>query len=400
MNIFSMLFDSYGFPALATLSVGLGLVFIFAVSLKSIPDSLKIIEKAALVLAYFLVLVWTSGAYEAERRGDDNAVVSLTLVSAGLMCFIFSLLIFCSVGLKHKKDATSLDIDIDRIGKQRVKNKLLGGFSWMNWKDSIRGNIELSKQIPAYIGHHAMKIDNDRVLIRQSYISHKIRYFLAVYFFMPLIFSGVVLSALFILKRGYNFYIDVPHLYLLFGLLGLVVTYYWPSSAPLVFDRKHRLVYSYHRKAFYIAHWDNLAFSVRIGIGGRCLGIELYRYMGNDYWKPKWFTVASHCYSGEAGDPILYRSGALCINRWVSTRMWLLRYMEGGKKSVHSEVARHNFIDKRDLKVLSLDECDLLLNSWLDNGLTSKPSDSDLSTKLSAGAKKLLKRGPVIVIKN
>ena len=143
----------------------------------------------------------------------------------------------------------------------------------------------------------------------------------------------------------------LQYLFLLIPLFSLLYLTLKPAPAPILFDRKNRLVYTKRKGKLYIADWQSLAISQASGTFGRLgMALQLFTLDKHGQWKPRWFTLAAHPYYGEPTNgymtslglnPFGYGPFQVTSRREQGQRAWLLRYMEQGPHQVHPVLPAH-----------------------------------------------------------
>jgi hypothetical protein len=343
------------------------------------------------VIAYLIFIIASIGALKGYRSGDEARMISLLCFALAAIFIYYGVAGFCTFGIWAKKGLQDLNIDIDIQGKPR-SNRLVSLTAWVNWKDSIRGQLKIPANTPAYLSHHVLEANNQSARVRSSIDYYEIKLKLCLYVFGPLLCAGFILSAFQWLKYGLFSRFDITDVSFLIGLIGFGLCYLVPAPPAIVFDRKNRLVYTQQGDKVYIANWDNLGFSVRFSYYSRGLGVELYHLTRKGEWQSKWFTISTHASKGEETSKALFETGTLSANRWISARAWLLRYMELGPNSVHPVLPFKGSVDKLTKKTTLLPHLLEAKVLSIIGGQEKPPCDTDLPTKLSREVKQLLKR--------
>lgn len=315
---------------------------------------------------------------------------------------------------------------------------------WGHWKAPIKhGNIDIAYDIPPYIAHHALSTKKDSAIIRSGcwYYSRKvfIGFHLNLLIFAlssvsilieyksfsisggactiieksngTQVFGGyylgksfsdmlyqrycIVRNVLFVDERFNKISKKIHHLsglyyikYYAFTFSTIIFVWLFFSKSPsnIVLDRRHRYVYTMYKRKIYVARWNNLAFTTKLGYGLYSLGIELYTKDKKDEWQSRWFSIAGHRYYGEQDSGLVHMLQLGGINRWHSFRLWLLRYMERGPEYVHPPLPFKGILDHLTFRHGTLPE-DIGEQVQALLGDEPAPSDPDFDSSVSENIK-------------
>ena len=224
----------------------------------------------------------------------------------------------------------------------------------------------------SYIGSNLLHKDENRAIVRGGGLQHGGRILLLVFFAIFVMGGGGVIYRDYQhfhgtaddLKRGRTFIereIDlveyrireyergnitlseaflrgVNYLFFFPALTFLLITIFWPMPAPLCFDRRRRLVYTFKRGTVRLVDFDAMPMDASMSLMKQSSGtfrtvnfMCLYRWNGQ-VWKPSFrFAIATHRYFSE---PLWVNHGDYAHRSW----RWMIDYMDKGPEAVHDRI--------------------------------------------------------------
>lgn len=257
------------------------------------------------------------------------------------------------------------------------------------WQSGVLGPRDKDPAVLPYMGQHILALDGDRVVVRGGGGTHALRFVLLVAVLAPVLAAALMLMVLDILRfmgrsagscttytqtdtgitpvyealpatvGGYfqeqacNFALifDSNSVFPTLGAkLGALMALHGPlivlillpllglllilrrTPAPLVFDRKRRVVYTYAKGALWMAPWEGLQMSV---FGGPFTTAPAFALCKNGTGPARWFVLAGFHGRGEWRAPALAAIGLDWLHRWDGMRCWLAFYMERGPERIH-----------------------------------------------------------------
>ena len=167
-----------------------------------------------------------------------------------------------------------------------------------------------------------------------------------------------------------------------------------PVPAPLVADRKNRLLYTHRKGKLYVADWNSLAFSIVAGLYYRhTLTVQLFTQTPSGDWEPRWFTLAEHNYGIREWRNFYLGTLEVAFHRYWGQRCWLLRYMDLGPDAVHGVMPHKGVFDRWHFRHQTLpDDITQQARDAVAHNGGKAPVDSDfVNTKPEKEVKHLLK---------
>ncbi|MBL3575841.1 hypothetical protein JMK10_20750 [Rhodovulum sulfidophilum] len=124
------------------------------------------------------------------------------------------------------------------------------------------------------------------------------------------------------------------------SFLAFLVMLLFKSPAPIVVDRKRRLVYTWHRGRIWAARWDDVAITrVEGHLRHTALAFALHDTKGKG--GTRWFILSGAPAWGEKDDPRdRLLSDARDFNRWQGMRLWLHEWVEGRREPSQEDLSR------------------------------------------------------------
>ncbi|MBL3553934.1 hypothetical protein [Rhodovulum sulfidophilum] len=124
------------------------------------------------------------------------------------------------------------------------------------------------------------------------------------------------------------------------SFLAFLVMLLFKAPAPIVVDRKRRLVYTWHRGRIWAARWDDVAITrVEGHLRHTALAFALHDTKGKG--GTRWFILSGAPAWGEKDDPRdRLLSDARDFNRWQGMRLWLHEWVEGRREPSQADLSR------------------------------------------------------------
>jgi hypothetical protein len=114
------------------------------------------------------------------------------------------------------------------------------------------------------------------------------------------------------------------------------------TPAPLVFDRRRKLVYTHANGKLWAAPWDGLQMRSFVGPFTTTPAFALFE---NGNGTGRWFVLAGYHARKEFRAPRLVMLGLDWMKRWDGMRCWLVVFMEQGPSDLHGRYVGRGFGD-------------------------------------------------------
>lgn len=279
----------------------------------------------------------------------------------------------------------------------KIKAPMALGLS--KWQSGIVGPRDKHPEVMPYLGKHIIALDDDRVAVRAGGGTHHWRFVLFVMILAPILFVGVVLEFQEIMRfafRGgscityvpveggidpvmtpvsktpwgyvtmqYCYYALIfdpnslqqtlgekvfaatdfmrfPFLIIAFVGITAALSIFRKTPPPLVFDRRRKLVYTYHNGQVWAAPWDGLQMRTFVGAFITTPAFALFE---NGTGRGAWFVLAGYHAGKELRAWRLNTLGLNWMRRWDGMRCWLVVFMEQGRTDLHPQFAGRGFGD-------------------------------------------------------
>lgn len=300
---------------------------------------------------------------------------------------------------KHNRISALLRQEIG-TPRERYNQIPLSGIKLADWQIEATSPSLISAAVPANVGLHLLKIDNEAAILRSAgdYI---MRMILFLFVLLPLI----AVSALMLVRGAVNFFLSPAHreyfreipadggigvkfdvyaptvgnylrsladgfsiyfsnraidnwggvlpsfraflfsdaffLVLLIVLLVLLAALVFRrTSAPLVFDRKRQVVYTIYRDKIYATAWARLQMT--LAVAGRSTSPAFALTNLEDNNRTLWLPLAAWGDFGQLDAPGARFDGPVHpAERWRAIQKWLVEYMSRGH--VHAKHSGRQF---------------------------------------------------------